>query len=239
MKITNDLTGPILTPSFNAPSISKGNKPGNFSLIKWLILGLIFAFLLLSYFSKNNEMKFFLGRWYTPEEHAKLLRLDDVYKYNPRCSIKKEDILNEVQRINTSTSTANFSESNINGSPSEGTNIKAYKFEDDRDLMQVARFATLARSFTNYYVKDNDIFYVEVITDEWDLKKLYGENGELSPSEGQYVIATSTKESYLLQDRLLCQILTEQPRQESVAVTASDPDKDLDYIFRFYDTYLK
>ena len=239
MKITQDVPGGILTPSFTGSSISKSNKKGDFSTLKWLLLVLVFTFLLLFYFSKPNKMEFYQGKLYSREAYVKLVRSDDLYKYNPICSVKKDEVLKEVETMNNSTSTAVFSEKDIYGIPSEGTNVKYYRYNNNRELIQVASFAALARFFTNYYVKNGDIFYVEQIIDEWDLKKLHGEHGELSSSEGEYVIGTSTKESYLLENKLLCQVITDRPRQQSAAVAASNPDEALDLIFSLYDEYLK
>lgn len=239
MRIPKDFLISMLTPSITEPTISKGNKPGNFSTIIWLALVLIFTLLSLFCFSKPNKMEFYQGKWYPREEYVKLLRAENVYKYNPYCSVKKDEVLKEVQRMNNSTSTAIFFEKNGYGVPSEGANIKYYKFSNNKELIKVTGTTTTASFFTNYYVRDGNIFYVEEIIYEWDLKKLYDEHGELSPSEGRYAIGTTTKESYLLEDKLLCQIITDRPRQESAVLTASNPDKDLDNILGFYDSYLK
>lgn len=52
MRIPQDLPSPMPTPSFTSAPISDGNKPGDFSPLKWILLGLVCAIFLLVIFKK-------------------------------------------------------------------------------------------------------------------------------------------------------------------------------------------
>ena len=94
-------------------------------------------------------------------------------------------------------------------------------------MIDVISFVSLAKYSNTYYIKDDEVFYINSVIDEWDPVKLYGPTGELSIMEGEYVVATSTREGYLLKDKKLCGYLAEKPRKKSIAVSEANPEKDL------------
>jgi hypothetical protein len=50
--LDNIPTTPNPTPSFTSAPISSGNKPGDFTALKWIIAGLIISLSILYFFSK-------------------------------------------------------------------------------------------------------------------------------------------------------------------------------------------
>ena len=130
------------------------------------------------------------------------------------CNTKnQETILQKVGTINKNIENFKMIEKDIHGIPSEGTNVKFYYNKDTNDLVfvDVSSFATIARYFTKYYIENNSIFFIDSTTDEWDLKKLYGEKGELSASEGTFVVGVSSKEQYIVLQNKLCKYISEKP----------------------------
>lgn len=164
----------------------------------------------------------------------------DIY-YKFSCNFQnQENILQKVGDINKNIGNFKVIEKNIPGVPSEGTDIKLYydKNTNELVLVEVSSFAAIARYFTKYYLRNGNIYFIDSVTDEWDLQKLYGKNGELSSSEGEYVVGTSTKEHYVIMHNKLCKYIAEKPRVESVAVTKSDPEKDVKGLFEMYQFVL-
>lgn len=118
----------------------------------------------------------------------------------------------------------------------EGASAKYY-FDKDGNLvlLDLISNVSLARYSTSYYIRDGKVIFVNSVTDEWDPKRIHGEHGELSFAEAEYVLATSTREGYVVQDNVLCEYLAEKPRIQSVATTASDPVKDLAALIGIYE----
>lgn len=142
--------------------------------------------------------------------------------------LDETSILLRVKNVDDNIKDFKIIEKVIYGIPSEGTNVKFYydKNISDLILVEVNSFASVARYFSRYYFKNNNVYFIDSVTDEWDLQKLHGKSGELSSSEGEYVIGTSTREQYLISNEKLCKYIAKKPRVKSAAVTGSDPAKD-------------
>jgi hypothetical protein len=118
----------------------------------------------------------------------------------------------------------------------ESASAKYYFDKDDKlVLLDLISNVSLARYSTSYYIRDGKVIFVNSVTDEWDPKRVYGEHGELSSAEAEYVLATSTREGYVVQDKALCEYLADKPRMQFVATTASDPTKDLVALMGMYE----
>lgn len=118
----------------------------------------------------------------------------------------------------------------------EGASAKYY-FDKDGNLvlLDLISNVSLARYSTSYYTRDGKVVFVNSVTDEWDPKRVYGEHGEFYSAEAEYVLATSTREGYVVQDKALCEYLAEKPRMQSIATTAYDPAKDLAALMGMYE----
>lgn len=128
-------------------------------------------------------------------------------------------------------------EFNVSGVFSEGAKVMEYDLAGDYKIIEVYSFVTLARFFTQYYLHNDQVIYVTSVTDEWDLKKLYGEHGEKTAAEGEYVVGTSTTEGYAVKDGQLCQYYAQTPRKASPATTESSPQKDLQGLLELFSKF--
>lgn len=158
------------------------------------------------------------------------------------CSASDFDRIKRLQQFESEQKYVTPQEISIPGVPSEGTEIKVYDHDRGDYLMEVHSFATLARYETKYFVDDHRVFYVEFVTDEWDPKKLWGEKGQLSAAEGQYVVATSTREEYVIEGGQLCKYLSDREQSESkggVSTGSIDSLKGLMQTFEFIQTKRK
>jgi hypothetical protein len=125
-------------------------------------------------------------------------------------------------------------EKNIPGISTEGTHVSYFYNNGQLVLVDVTSYVSLARFFTSYYIQNNNVYFINSITDEWDPKKIYGEFAELDPSQGEYIVATSTREGYIMNNNNLCKYIAEKPREKTVAVTASNPEKDAKSLMDIY-----
>lgn len=161
--------------------------------------------------------------------------LNNRFDFSAKCLFQNENGI--VQKINSINDHTDYRivEKNISNIPSGGTNVKFY-YDKNNNLtfIDINSFATIARYFSRYYLDNNNIYFIDSVTDEWDLKQLYGENGELTTSEGKYAVSTSTREQYFVSNNKLCKYVAEKPRAESVAVTKSDPKKDFQGFLDMY-----
>lgn len=146
------------------------------------------------------------------------------------------DIINYVKTTRLNTGKYRAVERSLVDISTEGASAKYY-FDKDGNLvlLDLISNVSLARYSTSYYIRDGKVVFVNSVTDEWDPKKIYGEHGELSLVEAEYVLATSTREGYVVQDSVLCEYLADKPRMQSVATTASDPTKDLAALMGMYE----
>jgi hypothetical protein len=157
------------------------------------------------------------------------------------CNYDIQKKLDEVDYINNQKSILTKKEKDLLGFATEGAKIIYYYENKNLKLIETYSFVSLARFIDRFYISDNNtLFFVESISEEWDLEKLHGKNGELSSSEGQYVVATSSKEGYLVDNDKLCNYIPIRPRKASVAVSESEPLKDFQSLNETYkNTLLK
>lgn len=135
-------------------------------------------------------------------------------------TLRKKDVYeNEVHEYS-------MEERDAFGLSTHGAIYRIYKKDKEIKIVEVVRLISLGRFFTTYFIDNGRIFYIEEITDEWDLKKLYGEHADLPDAERRYVVATSTREGYVIAGDKLCVYIADRPSAASVAVTASDPQED-------------
>lgn len=59
------------------------------------------------------------------------------------------------------------------GIPSEGIEIRIFDMNENMQVIEVRAFASAVRYYNRYYTDNGNVFYIESITQEWDLEKLY------------------------------------------------------------------
>lgn len=155
------------------------------------------------------------------------------------CSASDSERIQTLRRFESDRKQVTPEEISIPGVPSEGTEIKVYGKVPGDYLMEVYSAATLARYVTKYFVDDNRVFYIEFTIDEWDPKKLWGDSGQLSAGEGQYVVASSTRKEFVIEDGDLCKSLSDREPSDAFSDDSIDSLKGLMQTFEFIQTKLE
>ncbi len=163
---------------------------------------------------------------------------DNIYECNVDLAMKN------ISQMRLKQKDYSFIELNIPEIATEGASAKIFYDRETKELkmIDVISFVSLAKYSSTYYIQDNKVFYINSVIDEWDPTKLYGSTGELTVMEGEYVIATSTREGYLIKDEKLCEYFAEKSRKKSIAVSEANPEKDAKELldtFRFIQEKIK
>lgn len=151
--------------------------------------------------------------------------------------INESNYKDKISQIESTLTKLDFKTKDIDGIADEGAELKKYESNGDKFLLLNA-FTEVARYTDSYYIQSGKLIAIKSMAEEWDLRKIYGEAGDLPFENRKYEISTTTTEIYLVKDNRLCKYIADKPRQESAAVSASSSTKDFKSLIDIYNNYL-